>query len=485
MQIGINLAAETLPFPHVWERCVGSCHAATALRADWQAQLARCRRELGFERVRFHGLLDDDMSALLGTFEQPQYSFHNIDLIFDYLLSLGMSPVIELSFMPAALASGPETVFHYRGNITPPRSYSAWGALVEALARHLIQRYGLEQVRRWPFEVWNEPNLPDFWHGTQAEYFELYRHTALALKKVDDSLQVGGPATARNAWLTDLRQFCTATTTPLDFLSTHHYPTDAALDLGIPWSEMEQMMARAERDTLQKMAAIARQEAGTLPLYYTEWSSSPSSRDRYHDEPYAAAFIIHNTLAVSPLVEMYSYWTFSDIFEENGQPSEPFHGGFGLLSLDGLSKPAYRAFEFLHRLSDVRIPVETHHPTLGLVAAPLSREPGFGILLYNHAVPQAKIHTEKVDITLSGLPAGDWRATLERVNETHANPKALWQKMGSPAYPTQGQIQQLEAESRLRNEPLRAEPASSCALRLSFEIPPHAVAFVTLSPERK
>ena len=185
-----------------WTQCVGSCHAATALREDWREQLKKCREELGFEYVRFHGLLNDDMSVCIkksdGTFE---YSFFNIDSIFDFLLEIGMKPFIELSFMPTALASGTKTIFHYLGNITPPKSYNDWGDLIGALAVHLVQRYGVDEVRKWFFEVWNEPNLDIFWSGTMEEYFELYRHAAFAIKKADSGLKVGGPASAIDAWI--------------------------------------------------------------------------------------------------------------------------------------------------------------------------------------------------------------------------------------------------------------------------------------------
>ncbi len=228
-----------------WTKCVGSCHAATALREDWRRQLKRCREELGFEYVRFHGLLDDDMSVCLrGDRGALDYSFFNVDSIVDFLLEIGMKPFIELSFMPSALASGAKTVFHYRGNITPPKSYDEWGDLIGALAGHLVRRYGVGEVRRWFFEVWNEPNLDIFWSGTQQEYFRLYQSAARAIKKVDGSLAVGGPATAIDAWIPELREFCEKQGVPLDFISTHHYPTDASYGLGL---DMEDQMARSER----------------------------------------------------------------------------------------------------------------------------------------------------------------------------------------------------------------------------------------------
>ena len=122
-----SLSESGVPLPHFWEHTVGSDHATVALRADWQTQLKRCHQELGFEHVRFHGLLSDDMGTFIINQDRPLYSFFNADQIFDFLLSIGMSPFVELSFMPTALSSGNKTVFHYRGNITPPRDYQSVG----------------------------------------------------------------------------------------------------------------------------------------------------------------------------------------------------------------------------------------------------------------------------------------------------------------------------------------------------------------------
>lgn len=176
-----DYAGPVKDFPHYWEHTVGSGHATLALRADWQQQLRRCRKELGFRHVRFHGILDDDIGTFLIENDQPLYSFFNIDQIFDFLLSIEMKPLIELSFMPSGLSSGNKTAFHYNANVTPPRDYDAWATLIGKLAEHLVERYGLKEVGQWFFEVWNEPNLKAFGSGKQADYFKLYQYTAPAL----------------------------------------------------------------------------------------------------------------------------------------------------------------------------------------------------------------------------------------------------------------------------------------------------------------
>ena len=356
-----NLTDKPTPLPHTWEHTVGSDHAAMAMRADWRSQLQRCHVELGFQHVRFHGLLSDDLGTLTVQNNQMLDSFFNADQIFDFLLSIGMRPFVELSFMPSALASGHQTVFKYRGNITPPKRYREWEALIRRLARHWVARYGRGETRRWFFEVWNEPNLRAFWTGTRADYFRLYRHTVEAVKSVDASLRVGGPATAKNEWIEEFLEFCDARRLPADFVTTHHYPTDP---FGAPGDDTETQLAEGQRGILRQQAQDARRRCGPRPLYYTEWNTSSNPRDPLHDAPYAAAFVTKTVMEAAELVDGYGFWTFSDLFEENYFPSVPFHGGFGLLTIHGIPKPAYRAFELMHRLGTDRLVVDGTHHTL-------------------------------------------------------------------------------------------------------------------------
>jgi xylan 1,4-beta-xylosidase len=468
-----DFSGKTTPFPHFWEHTVGSERAVVTLRADWQAQLRRCHEELGFHRVRFHGLLCDDMGTLVLNQNRYLYSFFNSDQIWDYLLSIGMKPFIELSFMPEALASGNTTVFHYKANVTPPRSYEDWSTLIRKLAAHWVDRYGVEEVRTWFFEVWNEPNLKDFWTGSQQDYFDLYRHTVQAIKSVDTRLPVGGPATAKNAWISEFLDFCERSRLPADFVSTHHYPTDA---LGTEEQDTETQLAHSRRGILREWVEESHRRARGRPLFYTEWNASSNPRDPLHDETYAAAFAAKTVMGMIGLVDAYSFWTFSDIFEENYFPSVPFHGGFGLLTLHGIPKPTYRAFELLHRLGNECLPVDGVHRTVD--AWVVRGQKIITVLLTNHALPRHPIETDHVQIQLAGVPR-PLAAFAERIDEEHANPKRLWQAMGAPEYLSQGQVEQLQEASQLIRQPQSWNHQEE-TLYLEIRLPPHAVAAITL-----
>jgi xylan 1,4-beta-xylosidase len=357
--------------------------------------------------------------------------------------------------------------------VTPPKDYKQWSSLIQTLVAHWVERYGIQEVSEWFFEVWNEPNLKAFWTGTQKDYFRLYRVTADAIKKVDRSLKIGGPATARDGWIEEFLEFCEGGDVPVDFLTTHHYPTDA---LGHEDDDTETQLANSQRGVLQEWAQDTRHRAGKLPVYYTEWNSSSNPRDPRHDEPYAAAFVAKSALEASDLVQGYSFWTFSDIFEENYFPSVPFHGGFGLLNLHGIAKPTYRAFELLHRLGHERLLVDGLHET---VNAWVTRDDtALKVLLVNHALPHHPIADVRVNVHLTHAsePSAAW---VERIDENHANAKRRWQALGTPEYLDSSALEQLQAASRLTRQACRWRWSEE-QIGLEIELPPHSVVALTL-----
>lgn len=506
----LDIRSAAKPLDKYWELCIGSCHATTALREDYREQLTRCRREIGFRYVRFHGLFDDDMSVLtmdrFGLSER--LSFTNIDSIFDFLLSINMKPFIELGFMPECLKSKNATVFHYKGNTAPPADYDKWAWFIRAFTEHLIERYGRSEVRKWFFEVWNEPNLggpdsPDgFFAGSMEDYFKLYQVTAETIKDVDGFLRVGGPATSNNAWIPEMVHFCKENSVPLDFVSTHHYPTDVVLGYGVedsanfgrPTPEQMQdpafreglmekikqfqdhLWERVDRGVVTKMTRKAVREAEGLPVYYTEWNSLAGLPS---DGPFGASFIAKTVLDGVGLVEGYSYWTFSDIFEEGGMPSAEFHGGFGLLTLHGVPKASYRAFQMLHTLGDSLYEQKLADGTVDVYAVRDEAAGAVQLLLVNHHALLHPIEEETVTVSLTGLTGGVKKAQLERIDDTHANAYAKWQALGSPEYTTPAQLSALCAASEMERELLELDCTNGTATA-SVTVPAMGMALLTV-----
>jgi xylan 1,4-beta-xylosidase len=473
-----DLSQAPHPFEHFWEHTVGSGHALLALRSDWQAQIQKCHAELGFQHVRFHDLLSDSMGTLVRQEEKLIYSFFNPDQVMDFLLMIGMRPFVELSFMPQALASGSKTVFRYKANVTPPKNYKQWETLIHKLTRHWVDRYGLDEVNKWFFEAWNEPNLKAFWTGTRKNYFKLYRHTVEAIKSVDASLKVGGPATAQTAWIEEFLDYCEQHHLPVDFVTTHYYPTDAFSETE---AETEKKLANAPQDVMREQAEQAKKQARSLPLYFTEWNISSDPRHSLHDEPFAAAYATRILMSLRGLVQGYSFWTFSDIFEENYFPSVPFHGGFGLLNLHSIPKPVYRAFQLLHHLGNEQMEVNGRHDTVEMWA--IRKENQLTLLAVNHALPDHSISTEQVEIILSNLPEPQ-SSYVQRIDEDHANPRRSWLEMGSPEYLSALDVERLQAASQLLKEP-QSFSWREGNVNLHFNLAPHSLAAITLEFETK
>jgi len=475
-----DLSAPSQPLRHPWRHCVGSCHAPIALRADWQQQLTRAHRELGFRHVRFHGLLSDDMGTLVNQDNQFLFSFFNIDRVFDFLLSIGMKPLVELSFMPATLSSAGNSVFRYRANVTPPKKMEDWQLLMTKLVGHWVERYGIDEVAQWPLEVWNEPNLVAFWTGGQARYFDLFKATWTAVKAISPRLQVGGPATAANAWLIEFNAFCAANACPPDFISTHYYPTDA---FGSVDTDTVSQLADAPLSVMRDRALEARAAAGAKPLYYTEWNITSNPRDPLHDGPFCAALATRFLLSVDDLVDGYSWWVFTDIFEENYFPSVPFHGGFGLLNLYGVAKPVYRGFEMLGQLGTRRWPVATSHPTVTAHVGAPDDDGTSTVLLINVAMPRHPVATEVVTVRLNGLKGRKpGAALLSRIDDDHANPKAEWLNMGSPEYPHPHQVDALNLASTVATERIAIQ-AGDDHVSFTLPLPVNAMALVRIEWE--
>ena len=477
VRYSVNLSDAGRAFPHYWELSVGSCHAATVLRADVQEHIRKAHHDIGFKYLRCHGLLDDDMSVVIPSmipgFREDQISFFNIDRMIDFLLDTGMKPFLELGFMPEAYASTAQTTFHYKGFSSMPKEDAKWIELITKLAQHLEERYGAAEVSTWFFEVWNEPNLRFFFDGTMEDYFHLYEMTARAIKSVNKAFKVGGPATSNNMWIPEFRSFCEENGVPYDFITTHHYPSDDPLSragMNGPGTKGDGMMdpdalAALEkmsqeekaamiqkamemlnppntnpRDVLFQTAKKVKEEAGETPVYYTEWNVG------HYDTNYAAAGVAATLAYNENLVEGYSYWCVSDIFEELGLHGLPFNNEFGLVNVYGTPKPVYRLFQALHEAGDKRLDVASEAPSRTAEVLALADDYQVMLFAYNHDIEEREIKEEEIEITLHGTVKSVQKAVID-ANTTA--PYKAWEAMGKPVYLSKSQVAAIEAASHL------------------------------------
>jgi len=472
--ITIDLAAKISPFPHYWEQSFGSGRAALALRESYRNDLREAKKITDFRYVRFHAIFHDE----LGVYDEdengnPEFNFTYIGQIYDGLLQNGVRPFVEISFMPKKLASRQDLhPFWYKQNVAPPKDYTKWDLLIRNFAQFLVDRYGVDEVAQWYFEVWNEPNI-DFWSGDpkQETYFELYDHTAKALKAVNPRLRVGGPSTSSAHWVDDFLAHVAKEKVPIDFVSTHGYSDDSVEDLFGTHDEIpvEKRACKAVEKVHKQVLASPYPQ---MPLFWTEWNVAGYSELFARDTSYSATATAQTIRDCDGMLDILSFWTFSDVFEENGPSRTPFPSIFGLLAAGGIKKPSYYAFSLFHRLGTTRLA----NPAENVLVT--KRDDGsIAIAVWNLIPPTQSGIARTFELEIRGLK-GAASALVSRIDADHANTLAAYKRMGSPRYPTKAQIDQLNRESALQ------PPAPHPLLNghLSLTLPPNGFALLEIRP---
>ncbi len=479
---------EVKGFHNQVDYCIGTGRMGLALQKEYMDQLTLVQKEIGFSHIRGHGLFSDDMGIYQEYTDengniQAEYNFTYLDLVMDHYRQVGLKPFLELGFMPQKMASGDQTVFYWKGNVTPPKTYESWCQMVQATLRHLMERYGADEVVTWPLEVWNEPNLPGFWKDADMEeYFVLFEKTLYAIKAVDSRFRVGGPAICGvddERWIRCFLEFCQKKNLPLDFVTRHHYTTEVPQTDGhygyAALSEAEMGFANLQttRDIVDSF-----EEYRGMQIHITEFNTSYVPNCPLHDTNQNAAYIAQQLSRLGDVNESYSYWTFGDIFEEFGVPHAPFHGGFGLVANGCIPKPTFWTFQFykqltgicVHRSEDAVIVRQQDGSYRGVVWN-CSRERTGRELELNFALPCA---SKKEQVLLT-----------KTVDEQTCNPLKLWHDLGEPKHLMPEQKQLLREAARpfvASTRLLPEETAQGTCLNVQFSVKEHGVLYFELKP---
>jgi len=472
-EIAVDANAPAHPFPHFWEKMFGSGRAILSLRESYRHDLRETKRITGFEYVRFHAIFHDEV----GLYDEdaagnPIYNFSYVDQIYDGLLENKVRPFVELSFMPKKLSSYPNALhpFWYKQNVAPPKDWNKWEQLIEAFARHLVERYGEDEVANWYFEVWNEPNL-DFWAGDpkEATYYDLYDHTARAIKRVSTRLRIGGPATAQAAWADRFLAHCKEKNVPVDFVSSHVYGNDRSGDVfGMQENiSRNEMVCRAVNKVHQQIAASPYPHT---PLIWTEYNAAYNNQPQVTDTAYMGPFLANTIRLCDGLTEMMSYWTFSDVFEEQGVVKTPFYGGFGILAERSIPKPAFNDFALLHRLGDTRLDASSDS-----VLVTRRKDGSLAIAVWNLSLPEEAGSPKTVTLHFNGSGVAH-SARITIVDNEHGSPLTAWDKMARPVSPTLAQIETLRRATALPSP--REQNITKDSLTLTLQ--PHALALIEI-----
>lgn len=467
-----------------WKKCIGTGKLSLALRKEYLDALKQVQEDIGFDYIRGHGLLSDDI-GIYREYEwegevRVHYNYHYVDLIFDSFLDVGLKPFVELGFMPSALASGEQTVFWWEGNVTPPKDYAKWRELIKNVLNHFIERYGLKEVLTWPIEVWNEPNQSHFFENAdQAKYFELYKETVLAVKEVHADLQVGGPAISGGTdyWLKDFLDFCEKEKLPVDFLSRHAY-TSHPSEL-IPFGVYQGLEPNDSLLTDFKTGDEYLSESvfdDDTPVHITEFNSSYKPVNPIHDTAFNAVYLAKILVHGEKYAESFSYWTFSDVFEEEDIPKSLLHGGFGLMAYHMLKKPTYYLYEFFNQLGK-----EVLHEEDGIFVT--KREDGsLAILLWNEPYPTEDFESS-FELT---VPFEEKEAVVNHsiVNEEYGNIWQSWEKMGRPRYPSRKEVEMIRKAS-LPAVSLTSEMVKGNMLTLTIELAKNELRLIEIYPKHQ
>jgi len=493
--IVVDLSDTAGPVDRFFDLSVGSDYPGTLIRDDSQAQLKITTEELGFRYIRFHAIFHDVLGTVKIEDGKTVYNWTKIDQLYDDLLARHIRPFVELGFTPKALATSQNSIFYWHGNTSHPKP-DGWHDLIDAFIRHIEARYGKDEVHTWFFEVWNEPNLSGFWEGgDQKAYFELYDLTSNTIKSIDPSLRVGGPSTAGAAWVPEFLARVKQSGAAVDFVTTHTYGVQGGFldENGKSDTKLDPSPDAIIGDVRRVRDQISASAFPKLPLYFSEWSTSYTPRDTVHDSYISAPYILTKLKASQGLAQGMSYWTYSDLFEEPGPPTAPFQGGFGLLNPQGIRKPAYFAYKYLHALQGQSL--HTTDPQ-----AMLSTKGGsVTALLWDFEQPAQKVSNRSFYTKLIPSHAGApvtlkvahlvpntlYRVTIHRTGY-HANDAySAYIELGSPKDLTAEQIAHLNELTRdLPEADKTANSDPGGTVDLSIPMNSNDIVLVKLEPVR-
>jgi xylan 1,4-beta-xylosidase len=492
-----DLQQTNSPLNTMFKRCVGAGRANEGLRADWQRQLAVTHRECGFEYIRMHGLFTDDMAVYRDYNGKPDYNWQYVDELLDFLHSIGMKPFVELGFMPGGLASGSKTIFWWKGNVTPPRDMSKWADLMRVFTLHVQERYGHDEVKTWYFEVWNEPNLDGFWAGTQQQYFDLYAASARAIKSVSPEYKVGGPGTAGCGWIKEFLHFCDTNRAPVDFVSTHTYGVDSGYldETATHGTALSRNPTSIYGEVKWVRQMIAESAFPKLELHFTEWSSSYTPADPFHDSYHSAAYILDKLRKCGNAPQSMSYWTFTDIFEESGPRWEAFHGGFGLMNYQDIKKSSYYAYQFLNRLGEIEL---KNSDASSWICTGKDGSVQALVWDFTNTFPRSNMINQvyfkrdlpaqpkgKVTLSLAHLPKGKYTMETFKVGYRVNDAYATYRDLGAPSQLTKAQV--AEIKSKNNGAPIETRTVkigSDGKFEQQLDLRENDVVLIALKPQR-
>ncbi len=443
---------------HSWRTMLTITSASAILLSDNQELLKRVQSEIGYRYIKFNGILSDDMHIYSEDRDgRPVYSFIYADKVFDFLLSIGLRPLVQLNFMPSALAREEKHLFGYL--VSEPRDLKRWTELVTALILHLQERYGRNELRSWLFSVWDQPDTPAslFGFSSTEAFYSFYQATYQAVKGCDSQLSFGSPSTFYVLekdyvnWYIPFISWCRSHRCMPDFLSFHFYDLIFAVQEGSrdTFGFPQAMNLRSTKDGFSAFISQVLKEhkelfAERMPIYLTEWNNTPSQQDLLNDTCFKSCYIVRGILENYDQLDSYGYWSLTDWMGEAPQPPELFFGGSGLFTTARIPKASYYAFTLLKELGDTLLGSgEGYFVT--------RKEDSYQVLLYNYRhfnhlyalgerfdltftdryTPFSPEQLMDAHLSLSPLPEGEYLVTETTLGRRCGSAFDTWVRMGA------------------------------------------------------
>jgi len=468
----IDFSMQGRPFGRAIHKFIGVGSAHEILFQDVQTMLTEAQREIGFEYVKFHGLLSDEMMVCSRQGKTLQFSFVMIDKVLDFLIGIGLKPLIQLSFMPKCLAEQPEKSVYWSRFITSlPCDFAEWNQLVQATVRHLLVRYGHDLVRSWLFTVWNEPDVSDvmFSVGDDEKFREFYASTYRAIKCEDENLVVGAPsnlpiATETQNWMEAFLAWTLEHDCRPQFINIHYYSDDfenADADQHGPAGLTASCSFKADPDNFATFINRVREirtntSLQEVPIYLTEFNLTVSHRNLINDTCFTAAWLARNIMLNETQLDSFGFWSLTDLIGESQPHDELFHGGMGMFTRNGIRKPAFYLYWFARKLSGeciargedfvavknsegIRILSWNYEHFNDLFA----RGQIFDMTSVNRYTPFNRQQARQMHLPLTGLPAERLIIREYFINRSQGSAFDQWVAMGAQPLATSDEVELL------------------------------------------
>lgn len=454
-----------------WKRIMSLGKASEGLKGDVQRQIKEIKSEINFEYIKFYGLLENEMYLYnIDSKGNVFYNFDYLDRLIDSFLDMNLKPFINLSTVPKKYVNKDKSIYLQNLNTNFYNDIGTWIDFVENLFSHFIERYGLNEVTKWYFEIWNNPDNQEFWNQSEEDFFIFYKKTVLTIKNIHKDIKIGGPSVFKGdswKWIKNFINYILKNKLELDFFSYHDYKFLVPI-IEEQYFEKYYKLDKILKDktSIELSYLKLSKMLDKTEIIVSEWNLSVHHLDLIHDTCYMATFIIDTVLKNFNTVGAMVYWTFI----ENKINTKIFHGGLGLITCNNLKKAAYNAFLLLNKLGNECLSLGSNHIIT-------SKNKSVQILLYNHVdynesyekerlQEQAEIYnyfpqhkSKELRLKLENFEPGKYTATKYYLNRKSGSVYDAWLRMGSPQKITEEiyELLKLEEKMKIRIESLEIE----------------------------